>query len=85
MERTTKAKQLNILKNFRAISLIEGISYLVLLFVSMPLKYFGGFPKAVTVNGWIHGILFVAFMYFIFIVWEKCAWSFGRAAVSYTH
>ncbi|MFM2138289.1 MAG: hypothetical protein RJA57_596 [Bacteroidota bacterium] len=46
---------------FRKIALAEGISFLLLLFVAMPLKYFAGMPLAVTVLGGIHGILFVAF------------------------
>lgn len=47
---------------FRKIALAEGTSFLLLLFVAMPLKYFAGFPMAVTVMGGLHGILFVAFI-----------------------
>lgn len=43
----------------RAIAFVEGISYLVLLFVAMPLKYFAGMPLAVRVVGSLHGALFV--------------------------
>jgi len=46
---------------FRKIAFYEGISFLVLLLVAMPMKYFFGFPKAVTIVGSLHGILFVAF------------------------
>src|SRR5688572_9414430 len=37
----------------------EGISFLLLLGVAMPLKYAAGRPGAVKVFGWIHGALFV--------------------------
>ena len=47
---------------FRTIAITEGISFLVLLFIAMPLKYFAGRPEAVTVIGWIHGLLFVLYM-----------------------
>ncbi len=47
---------------FRAIALIEGVSYLLLLGVAMPLKYFAGFPEAVLVAGWAHGVLFVLYL-----------------------
>ncbi|MCX6319160.1 MAG: DUF3817 domain-containing protein [Bacteroidetes bacterium] len=47
---------------FRKIALAEGISFLVLLFIAMPLKYLAHFPLAVTVVGGLHGILFVAFL-----------------------
>ena len=52
---------------FRKIAFFEGISFLVLLLVAMPLKYMGGIPMAVTVMGSIHGILFIAFM---ILAWE---------------
>ena len=42
----------------RLLSLIEGVSTLILFFIAMPLKYAGGMPLAVTIAGTIHGILF---------------------------
>ncbi len=47
---------------FRKIAIAEGISFLVLLLIAMPLKYFAGLPKIVTIVGWAHGVLFVAFL-----------------------
>ena len=61
---TNKAKKL--LHRFRMIGIAEGISFLVLLLIAMPLKYFFNFPEAVKVMGWIHGALFVTFIYFAF-------------------
>jgi len=46
----------------------EGISFLVLLLIAMPLKYLANIPEAVKVMGWIHGALFVIFIYFAFEV-----------------
>lgn len=47
---------------FRKIAFAEGTSFLVLLLIAMPLKYFAGFPIAVTIVGGLHGILFIAFL-----------------------
>ncbi|MBK7561488.1 MAG: DUF3817 domain-containing protein [Chitinophagaceae bacterium] len=47
---------------FRKIAIAEGTSFLILLFVAMPLKYFGNMPIAVTICGGLHGFLFVAFV-----------------------
>lgn len=47
---------------FRKIALIEGISFLVLLFIAMPLKYLADSPLSVRIVGSLHGILFVAFI-----------------------
>jgi integral membrane protein len=44
------------------IALLEGISFLVLLGIAMPLKYGAGMPLAVTIVGWAHGALFVLYV-----------------------
>lgn len=43
----------------RKVGIIEGVSYLLLLLVAMPLKYLAGIALAVKVVGWAHGALFV--------------------------
>lgn len=48
-------------KRFRLIANIEGWSYIVLLFIAMPLKYVAGLPMAVRIVGMLHGVLFVIF------------------------
>lgn len=47
---------------FRKIAFLEGTSYLVLLLIAMPLKYWASFPMAVTLVGGLHGLLFVLFI-----------------------
>jgi integral membrane protein len=46
----------------RAVALVEGASFLLLLGVAMPLKYLAGMPEAVKVVGWAHGVLFMLFL-----------------------
>lgn len=46
----------------------EGISFLVLLFIAMPLKYFADMPLAVRIVGSLHGALFVAFIILALLV-----------------
>ena len=43
----------------RIAGLVEGSSFLLLLFIAMPLKYLVGRPEAVEIIGWIHGLLFI--------------------------
>jgi len=45
----------------RVVGWLEGASYLLLLFIAMPLKYAMGHPEMVEVVGMAHGILFVLF------------------------
>lgn len=51
------------LKKFRLINKIEGYSFLVLLFIAMPLTHLAGFPIAIKIAGMTHGILFILFIY----------------------
>ncbi|USG63826.1 DUF3817 domain-containing protein [Brevibacillus ruminantium] len=67
------------LGRLRFIGLIEGISYLVLLGIAMPLKYMADMPKAVTIAGSLHGVFFVLFMAALAHVFFANRWSFLRA------
>jgi integral membrane protein len=63
----------------RAIAFIEGISYLLLLGVAMPLKYFAGIPAVVKTAGWIHGILFMLYLLAVVEVTVRRRCSFALA------
>ena len=71
------------LSRLRLVGDIEGVSYLVLLFVAMPLKYLAGMPQAVRIAGSIHGFLFVAFMVALADVWRKRGWSFRKVLLAF--
>lgn len=53
---------MNDTKNLRLSGTIEGISYLLLLGIAMPLKYLADWPWGVKYVGWAHGILFILFV-----------------------
>lgn len=50
------------LGRLRVIGWWEGVSFLVLLGVAMPLKYFADLPLAVRVVGMAHGVLFLLYV-----------------------
>lgn len=52
----------NPLKLFRYLGYAEGVSFLLLLVVAMPLKYMFQMPIAVTIVGALHGALFVGYV-----------------------
>ncbi|MFS0557013.1 DUF3817 domain-containing protein [Brevibacillus sp. 179-C9.3 HS] len=64
------------LGRFRLIGLIEGISYLVLLGIAMPLKYFWDYPAAVKIAGSLHGLFFVLYILALAHVTMTNKWSF---------
>lgn len=49
------------LVRLRWVGIAEGISYLMLLGIAMPLKYLAGWPLGVEVIGLLHGLLFISF------------------------
>ncbi len=67
----------------RKVGNAEGISYLLLLGVAMPLKYMAGMPEAVRILGSIHGFLFVLFMAALFRVWQTQKWPYERVAMAF--
>ena len=59
------------------IALAEGVSFLTLLFIAMPMKYFMGMPEAVRVVGSIHGVLFVFYVGLLAMLHFRQRWSFN--------
>ncbi|MCK6501904.1 DUF3817 domain-containing protein [Myxococcota bacterium] len=65
---------------FRLVSLAEGLSYVLLMFVAMPLKYAAGIPEAVRVAGSLHGALFILFVVALALAARQARWSPLRTA-----
>ncbi|MBM6619000.1 DUF3817 domain-containing protein [Bacillus suaedaesalsae] len=74
---------LNPIGRLRIIGFIEGMSYLILVFIAMPLKYWANIPIAVSVTGMLHGVFFVLFILalaHVFFAYRKSFW-FGLGGV----
>jgi integral membrane protein len=67
------------LNRLRLVGWLEGISYLVLLGIAMPLKYLAGMPEGVKVVGWAHGVLFILFVAAVADVTLTTRWPWKRA------
>lgn len=63
------------IKTLRVVGVLEGISFLLLLFIAMPVKYMLDNPILVKYVGMGHGVLFILFLVVLFIVCEKQKWS----------
>ena len=63
------------MKLFRIVSLVEGVSWLLLLFIAMPLKYGFGEPLMVRWLGRAHGGLFVLFLVTLAIAAAEAEWK----------
>jgi integral membrane protein len=60
---------------FRIISYLEGISYLLLLFVAVPIKYFGNNDSYVKMLGMPHGVLFLIYIILAFLLKPELKWN----------
>ena len=58
----------------RVAGCLEGVSFLILLGIAMPLKYLAGRPEAVRVVGMAHGILFMAYVALVLVARREQRW-----------
>ena len=60
---------------FRIIALLEGVSYILLMTVGLYFNYQLGDPTYVKLLGMPHGILFVTYIIFAFLIKENEKWN----------
>ncbi|WOD43304.1 DUF3817 domain-containing protein [Hwangdonia lutea] len=66
---------------FRVIALLEGVSYILLLFIATPIKYLAHDPQYVKLLGMPHGILFIAYIALAFVFKNDFSWNNKQFAV----
>lgn len=71
------------LKKFRLIAFMEGISFLTLLFIAMPIKYILGEPLLVKLVGMAHGGLFLLFLYLLFVTAKEYKWNISFISMAF--
>lgn len=63
------------IKTLRVVGFLEGVSFLILLFIAMPVKYLLDNPILVKYAGMGHGLLFILFMTILLTVCQKHKWT----------
>ena len=63
------------LGRLRIIGFLEGISFILLVGVAMPLKYIGGYQHATWDIGMVHGVLFIAYIILVIPAKLELNWS----------
>ncbi len=66
---------------FRIISFLEGVSYLLLLFVATPIKYLQDNPEYVKLLGMPHGVLFMLYIILAFVIKKEMNWNYKNLGV----
>jgi len=59
---------MKLLTLFRIVAFLEGLSYILLLFIGVPLKYIGNDVTLVKMLGMPHGFLFMAYIAFVIVL-----------------
>jgi integral membrane protein len=70
------------LARLRLVGTLEGVSFLALLLIAMPLKYAAGQPLAVRYVGMAHGILFLLYLLALVPVALDFRWSWKTCALA---
>ena len=70
------------IRGLRLIGIAEGFSFLILLLIAMPLKYWMGWPLAVKYVGWAHGLLFILYIIAVFAAIKAMRWGIKGIAVA---
>ena len=63
------------IKTFRVIAFLEGVSYILLLFIATPIKYIGEDPSYVKMLGMPHGLLFIAYIILAMVIRAEQKWD----------
>ncbi|MBE9489596.1 MAG: DUF3817 domain-containing protein [Bacteroidetes bacterium] len=66
---------LTTLNTFRIIAFLEGLSYILLLGIATPIKYFLNDPQYVKLLGMPHGLLFISYIALAFILKNEFNWD----------
>ncbi|WP_036383399.1 DUF3817 domain-containing protein [Muricauda sp. MAR_2010_75] len=69
------------LKLFRATAILEGISYLLLFGMTMPLKHWADIPEPNKVIGYAHGFLFILYVVVAVVFCRERKWSIKRFVI----
>jgi integral membrane protein len=67
------------LGRLRLVGFLEAVSFLMLLGIAMPLKYFAGQPDAVRIVGMVHGGLFLAYVMALVHAHLEYEWPLRRS------
>ncbi len=67
----------------RVVAFLEGVSFLVLLLIAMPLKYAFGQPLAVKHVGMAHGVLFVGYVLLLLAVALERSWPAKKILLAF--
>lgn len=79
--RRARCAAMSRIRFLRIVGWLEGTSYLILLGIGLPLKHLFDQPAVVRYSGWLHGVLFIVFVYALLTAALKHKWALSRIAL----
>lgn len=70
------------IKVLRIIAFLEGLSFLILMGIAMPLKYYADSPESVRIVGMAHGVLFILYCLNVILAHIKFDWAFKKTGLA---
>ena len=65
---------MNLITLFRLVAFLEGLTYLLLLFIAVPIKYLSDDPSYVKMLGMPHGLLFMGYIALAIVLRTENQW-----------
>jgi integral membrane protein len=65
---------LSLFNIYRSVAFLEGLSYILLLFIATPIKYLANEPQYVKMLGMPHGLLFIIYIILAFMLKQENNW-----------
>lgn len=69
------------LKFFKYLAIVEGYSFILILFLTMPLKYLGGVLLPNKIMGMAHGFLFLSYVVVAIVLSQMLKWNFKKILI----
>lgn len=67
----------------RKLSIVEGTTLILLFFIALPLKKIWGYPEMVSIIGPIHGVAFIVYVVYLFLLSSKSKLSYTNALIGF--
>jgi integral membrane protein len=71
------------LDRFLKTGLAEGLSFIILLTIAMPLKYMAGMALPVRIIGMLHGVLFILYTLYLLQAAIAYKWTISKTAAAF--
>jgi integral membrane protein len=74
---------MTVINRFKKVGILEGWSFILLMGIAVPMKHVFDMPDPVKYLGWVHGVLFILYLVFLYLAADSAKWSFKTIALGF--